>query len=714
MTVTLTDTFDNASGEFVNYDAYDPAIRTDIQGLKHRDLRNLHQNDVTTVEGIYALNLDSMSDLDLIEVGTIGSVKTVTAGEHWTGATIAVDPAYANFPILSIVASGAGTFVAQSSAAPVDLLNDFGDNDYISVALPSFPASSLNLATSTIFLGDGTNTASVPFSATLVVLTTGHSELRLHRSQFTGIDLAAVTLVGFSIVATAACTVRVMAIRLLSQTWMLAGIDLETRYGRLHRPAPWNGDVTSAADFTQPILWRSTDPPSADDPRPIDAGVQVIFNTGSMTQANTFALYFREVTEDFMTQLDLDSEAMAVLDGHEQPDLGEALFYTREQTDIEPFTQAQIDTAQQFDLERAPDTVASAYIKFELQWSPSGSEHLYIRNSEDQGVTVTAPTLSANTTYMLVANLVDNDFSVLIYEVDDSGNIGTEVYSASGSSDFYYKRRKGRFGWLANLTDGDAYIESIQPQLLNFNEYRSAPILSNTPVIGAELFVTTSPNLEQFSTFVPGPLNVASASVVVRDSARSTSGSAWRIDSFGTNGFQGVESNLFTLDDIANTEIEFDLYYPSAAVLAGSLPQAYLQDDKKLRLLQLSMPTIIPDQWQRVRLLASTLNLVPSGRYSLLIVQQSAFQSSWWVDNPTISSRTVTWDGRAVIEDAWASNAALCKWVPFRNVLNRQGGGILFQTRGNQLQIRAKAVRQDGSISRVQVIPKYAELGRVS
>jgi hypothetical protein len=83
---------------------------------------------------------------------------------------------------------------------------------------------------------------------------------------------------------------------------------------------------------------------------------------------------------------------------------------------------------------------------------------------------------------------------------------------------------------------------------------------------------------------------------------------------------------------------------------------------------------------------------------------------NWWVDNVRIYEHTVSWHGRAVVEDPWA--AVEDDWTPFQNAFNRDFGGILFQGRERKLQIKATGHKQDSRIDKIQFKPKYAELGR--
>lgn len=173
---------------------------------------------------------------------------------------------------------------------------------------------------------------------------------------------------------------------------------------------------------------------------------------------------------------------------------------------------------------------------------------------------------------------------------------------------------------------------------------------------------------------------------------------------------QGVQSNIFTVSDFENTEITFDIFYPSTAILAGGSLQAFLLDPAGIYSINLPLPQIFPDQWQHVRMRMPFGQTVLTGAYRFVLVQDTATPSTWWVDNISIPSRSIAWDGRAIVDDPWNSNDA--RWTPFRNVINREGGGVLFPHRGTTLQVRGRALLQDATINRVQFKPKYSGLGR--
>ena len=104
----------------------------------------------------------------------------------------------------------------------VDLSTGFKDTDEVSVTLPDFPLSSLDLTETKIEFTSNADgnfgvgpTDSIPFSYTTNALVAGDSEMRFPRQLLATVDLEKVTGVRFVIAATANCTFKCMAIRLL-------------------------------------------------------------------------------------------------------------------------------------------------------------------------------------------------------------------------------------------------------------------------------------------------------------------------------------------------------------------------------------------------------------------------------------------------------------------------------------------------------------------
>jgi hypothetical protein len=709
MRLPINEEFDNALGRWDGYDAYDYAAREALKEQQHTDLRVFQHLNVATGGSILDLNPLTMSDLAADGMEDVTGSVIVEPGEAWNIDTVGPDPIRSNFRTLraALAANTTTTVYSRMETNLVDL-SDYEPDDFISVALPSFPAASLDLTQTFLRLGDGTNTVNVPFTASVLPITL-NTELRIPLSAFAGIDLSHIIDVGFVFRSTAATTVVAMSYRAISKTWRFMSLDYDTRYQRLRRAAPRNGDLAAAPEFTQPIMWRGSSPPAEDDPKPIDGEVGVLFNTGSMTGTNQFAVYFREQTDDYLTMGDLNGEPMSGFDGQVQPDVGAARYNLTTQDDLGRFTQEELDNRIQFDLERTPDNVSALWTQFLFQWSATRST-ITISNTEASTYTFDAPALTPGSNYIVVAHIEENEVRARVFAVDIQGNVGALIFDTTTViDDNVFKRRKGRFGWWASLNDGDATVEAIHDRGFTYAEYRSVPMKSNTPVVGAELFVGTSPNTEHFEYFTPGIYNRNEYALVERDTAKSTSGESWRITDFGTQVSQGVQTNAFPITDFVNTEISFDLFYPSSAILAGTQIGASLIDAKNQRTIPLLMPEIVPDQWQHIRILMPQDQLILTGNYRLIIYGLGVAPSIWWVDNVNIFTRTVIWEGRAVVDDAWKTNDA--RWTPFRNILNRENGGILFPHRGTELQVRAKGIAQTAVINRIQFKAKYAELG---
>jgi hypothetical protein len=704
----LTEEFDSPIGAYTDYDAYTDIDRTNLAKLKHIDLRVFRQNDELGLgHTMFALDSMRMSDLDDLTMLDLEGPLVINKGEHWN-ATVAVDATRGHFPILAqaLTASTTTTITSTMTDDPVDI--SLVSGGILSIALPSFPAASI-LATSTVRLTDLAGvTVSIPFASSTTTMLTGNTEFTYPIANLSGIDLTHIVGVGFRITTTANCTFRCMAYRVLSPDWILAAIDRDTRYGRLRRGVPRNGDATAAAAFTQPIVWKATSPPGKYDPRPIDAEVSVVFNTGSASATNTFSLYFRELAADFMTQLDLDGTPQALLDGHPQPDVGEALYTGRTVGDLSHYSVGSLSAETVEDLGRTSDSTSASWIEFRTNWSP-GASSVVITDTEGNNYTIPLSTpLAANQSYVLFASIEGTGVRMVIHTIDASNNIGSLVFDTLLiNDDNIFKRRKGRFGWKASFSDGDAWIDTIRERKANYAEYRSLPFESTTPIVGAQLFVANSPAIEQFEYLVPSAL-VTPTTTVTEDTSKFTKGgSSYKISNSGGSPQQGVITNEFILSDFANTNIKFDLYYPSSATSQGARVRALLFDGP--RIVPLLMPEILPDQWQTISLRLTLDQNIMSGRYRLMIFQPSSVSTTWWIDNVCIATRSVAWYGRTAINDPW--NADNSTWMPFYNRVNTNDG-VLFSERGNQLQIRANALTPTATINRIQFKPKYAQLGR--
>jgi hypothetical protein len=642
-----------------------------------------------------------------------GTAYDSTSQEIYTTQVLST---YNNWRVLAVPIAGMAQTIT-SITDPIDLLTGFEDDDFISLTLPDYQETTITEASTFLDMTSNPSgdfavgpTASVAFNATTVPLIQGNSEFRVLRSAFdqNGIDLSAITGVRIRFVSGASTvTIYLGALRLLSKDWKYGTLDQDTRFDRLVRPMSLNGDPTVAPQFTQPIVWRAADVSGELDPKPIDFNIAVGFNTGSRQGSNQISIYGRELTEDFMQQLDLNGLDQGMLTGRDQPDVGAAAYNERLQSDLAPFKQDQLGGLTQFDLERTPDYLSASWIEFVLNWTATSTQ-LSVVNTEGDGYNFNLGTpLAANTNYVLVFELEDTSARAAIYPLGDRGEIkfSAPVFDSTRiDDDFSYKRRKGRFGWYASLEDGDAFIESIRFRSASYAEYRSLPYESLTPVIGAELTAESSPPIDLFEYFVP----TSSTVKVEFDQELSSSGQSWRVTDYGPYGFQGIQSNPFPITDFDQTEILLDVYYPSTVELEAAA-EFYLKSQYDY-LIPLPKPKVYPDQWQTVRLRTPSSHLAQTGDYRLVVIQNRPANLNWWVDNVRIFERTVSWHGRAYVDDPWAETED--DWTPFQNAFNRDYGGILFQGRERRLQVKGVGHKQDATIQKVQFKPKYAELGR--
>lgn len=681
--IPLTEEF---TGQFTNYDTYDATLRKTFAGQRHINVRTF----------------------------------TSDSGEGWTVGTFGPQASFNHLPGLSLpVTAGTTTTASVVTTRPVDISTGFADTDFISLALPTFPLPSITLATSFVDLTSdpaGSFTAattSVALSQSTVALVNGNSEFRVPRSLFnTGATkLTAITGVRFRITATANATVLCQALRLLASTWVLGPIDIDNWNGRLQATVATNGSLPQSPAYSQPILWRAASPSSIDDPRPIDADFGIVFYTGSQTANNSFTLYMREISEAFLTQLDLDGTPMSQLDNNPQPDIGISKYSPRLMSDLDRLTVSQLDTRSMYDIERVSNPTYTGWIQFQLQWGVNPS--FSIGNSASPTYQFT-PSLNNNTYYILICSLQETTARGTIYPLngDFSINPTATFDTTSIVDDFLFKRRQGRIGWQATFGDGDAFIQSVRPRNTCFAEYRSAPLTSLTPVDGAQLYAAYTPNTELWTGFSQLSANTVGSLALSRDAIRAITGSSYRVDDYGTTAGQGIQSNLLNITDLTQVEIAFNLWFPTDTF--GLTAQLVSSQNT---VIPLKLPQLVANTWQRIFIYLPQA-LIQSGKYTFQLFRTTAGHPgtpppiSWWIDNATMFERTVQWSARSVIDDPWHSVYA--PWTDFREVVNSNDDGILFPVRGRQLQVRARALRQDAYIAGMPKFkPKYGQLGRL-
>jgi hypothetical protein len=752
--IPLTDYFDAPDGRWTNYDAYDTAQRDRLLKQRHRDIRSFVAPSALPVN-MYAMADKPLADLEGLSMSDVGAAPGLVYGEEWSRGVIEVEPDRWHWSGLTL-ACPVGTTQTTSVTAPVDLWSDFTDDAIVTFALPDFPASKLRLANFDITFATATDTWTVtPFASPdclaaqadgwATSLVNGDSIVNIPRYLiWRGVEnrealLKAVTTVTLRFVATAATTVRLLAIRLVSPEWTWPQLDINTLTNRVERsPHPKGTDDSASMSWPRnnfddeqvpwdwPILFKAYQPSGTFDPRPLDISEAVVFGTGAMTTGE-LRLYFRESTLDLVTQLDLDNaDGTSRLTESElasynaaggrgatqrdlealgrQLDFDVARYHVKVQADLDPFQQQQLDTQPQYNLEAKPDTFSAAWVEVRLAWS-YGVTTLTIRDTEGNGYDFDVA-LDTDTRYAMLVDLQESDIRVRIYATDDADRLpATPLFDSNViRDDFLISRRAGRVGWYANFLDGNAYLDSVRAYNLNFGEYRSVPFRSITPVIGGQVFFGGSPPEE----LVTG-VDDLNGGVVTPDRTKSNSGVAYRVDTPGSKLFEGFTTNEFHIDNFRETVLSFNLWVPSD-IADGGLTVFLV--DRWSRPLPLNLGRIEPGHWQPWRLdLTSLAGYILPSYFRLQFIFDQQVRGTFYVDAISLRQQTLAWHGRAQAGDAWGDNAS--PWMPFGECVNGQANGILFPTIGTAPQVRALARRQNANLSQVKFLPQYAPLGRL-
>lgn len=700
------------------------------------------------------------------------------SGEGWTVGTFGDLAITGHYPAIAIEASGVTESESVTPNHPVDLLTGFSDDDYFTFALPKFPLEDINIAQSRIEItsdpqGHCSNTkltATVALAESTKAIAEGDSQFIVSRSvlEQNEIDLGAITGVRLKIVCESGKTgtVYVMGMKLILAPieghpgWVVSTVDFDNWNGLLRKPTPLNGDITDGPVLDQGIMWKADLLPGYNDPRPVDTEFGVVVSPGSQTLQNEVTLYMREEPLIFQTQLDLIGVTQSQLDGHPQPDLGTEEFVPRTLREFDGQPMSRFDHLEQMkDLERLPvaNPVEQSWITFTLKWG-EGKTKLIMTNSVLPGyVFPKVPMMETGAEYLMVCSLEDSGARVRIFALNKDKSVVQEPLFDSTliEDDGVFRRRQGRVGWKALLADNDAYVHSIRPRSVVFAEYKSAPLVSLTPVDGAQLFANFTGNEELWNQGFDITPSTSKGVVLTRDKSRTLSGESFRVD---TNGIEnvGIQTDLMSLTDLSQLQIQFSIWFAGESRNIGNKlvirPRSYEELEKLGKptysaleslyenyediealieiteeimesnivaqlesdqgtILPLGMPALETNQWQEIILRIPQDEIIQSGFWRLQILQPTNIPSSWWIDQVSIFERTVQWSARSVVSDAWNSNYA--PWTDFRDIVNVNRKGVLISPRGKNLQLRARAKRQNASIKTPKIIPRYAKLGRL-
>lgn len=640
-----------------------------------------------------------------------------------------------HFVIPTSASSSPGTF---TKVVAIDISGFTGEGDYISFSLPEFPRTKLEISKTLVDFTSHPEgnfsvgpTDSIAFSAASPALpgVAEDTEMRLPISLLKTIDKGALTGIRFRLYAKEKCTFRCLSIRACSANWKYAPLDIDTLWDRAHRPPSVNGKAAPTTTFPEaegksfPILFRSNDLSGITDPMPVNIDAGAVFTTGSFEQAkegsfNEIGLFFRDIPIDDQTMVELNTFKQAELDGKgKQPDFGTALYTTRTQKQLDVDDQGEIDNSTQFVLEREPDLTEHSWLEVRLRWNATqATNELTVHNADGIGYAFTGmeikPISSKNQDaghYILLVSLIGSSCRVKIFPVDQVGNIGeTAVFDSDTIIDTnLFKRRKGRFGWWAKFSDGDAYLENVKTRGVNYGEMISKEFLSITPIKGVSLFAGSTEDVRLAKTIYPTNSELTSLTL---DPSASATGHAFKVSPTPLKSLQGITTNTFVIDDPNDLQISFNLKFPSSDIPGGNLNVYLLGPNEQITNLNLSSYT--KETWSHVKAEIPKGTLFQTGSYQLVLMQPLPVSTDpWWIENLAVNTSSVKWAARSHANEPWGDPEE--RWQNAGFTLNSEQGGIVFEEIGNGLQVRAQVRRQEGEIHDYKAVPQYATLGRI-
>lgn len=712
MTIPVIPLYEDAmspTGTFSNYDTYNSAQLISLAEQEHVDIRSfrfigstgvvttmlvLNGDNMLILGGLevggmtytsdtipptmFVLDGDSMTLLDTLAVGEM-TLTPVLETEGWTAGTVAAQSDRNYFNGISLACTTGANVTASVMSLEVDLavLNPTGA--YVSLSLPAFPAADLTLASCHLDLANGdfsTGTiASVAFSASTISLTGGGDvEASFPLSAFSALDLTAITGVRFRLTATTSCTFRCLAIRAMVPSWLFAPIDQNTEYPTIVPTVPPTGTATPSYTFPAssspatawPMLLWAAD--QAGDPAIKDASVSFFVDTGQSLATNAFTVLFRELAFVYTDLTTFDTMTMGELDGT-----------------MADGTPAMID-----------DYADTNSIQITLNWGASSS--VTFGNQSGAKYTLTSWTPSPNTTYYCVVTLSGGTARFIAYVASPTGS-ELVAFSASAFDStiivdpYLFQRRMGRLGWYAVLGDGNSGIRKIRPVRTTYSVYESLPLLSDTPVKGVRLYADTTPDVELFE----GGFATVNNSTITIDTIKSNSGQSFRIDCSGAQPNQGIVTSIMRFEDFADTIITFNILAPLTVTLQG-----FLYSSQGLA-YPLPLGPFPINHWTPQQIDLSVLApVIAPGPWQLYIITADTDARTWYIDKLSVRAKSV----------AWFATSGVGPSLPFGDAINDPYDGLTLNP-GNALQVRADALTQSASISRVQVLPQYAQLGNI-
>ena len=419
-----------------------------------------------------------------------------------------------------------------------------------------------------------------------------------------------------------------------------------------------------------------------------NSGTVTSNSESTSTQYNQVGLILRETGNQPYTQYDFTSAAKGGASN-------------KTQLDLENLTSLSIKDSGHWN-----NVNYSSFYFASLIWNANGAyvqlqDELSLTSSSTQDRTlykIPAIGLLPNKNYQFNVLFEDSKFRIYITDLDDQylrlNSIqntnyldDTCVFDTNWIYDERIIRRKGRFGWWANLYDGDAYVRKIGINSASYAEYVSETMRSRTPVSGTQIFHESSPAIELFDSAL---------ATGVGATLQNSLNNKYAVATTNTGGMlQGLVTNEFVVHN-SKLNINFNLF----ATDAGNIKAYLFSTDQDIeRQINLTLPDFINNKINNVKIPVEGIGY---GNYKLYIVQEKSTSNLIKIENISIQSPQVEWSARSDNNFIWQNYN-----VDGNNLHN----GLMFGNRGKNLQIKAVAKNQFGSIQKIKTVPKYAELG---
>ena len=690
---SLVQAFINPDGSFQPSICADEEQNIQIPFQRHVDIRTFFQDDIKVPWNQFDLDFFDQTFLNTqTQMELEADNEIVIDGDNWTAGAVGPQPAFNNQSGIQLTCTGSAT-TTTSSYTPhtkIDIVTGFGDYfDLVSLACPSLPLADLDLTQCFLDLSSdpggsfSSSTASVAFSDGFLNPTGGDYEIGLLRSLFTGADLTAITAVRLRIFATTTCVFRCNAIRMLPPTWKAAVLDTDTRRSRLVSAVSRTGNVSDhqfpTADLSDisndpnwPMLFAQ--PTGSDQVYNIDHSIR--FYTGANGNSDFVWMTYRAVPANENTQSHLETMTMADLNGMVQPDF---------QTPV-----------------AVPDLANNTALSVVISWGSGGGQALLFTDGPTE-YTYT-PVFAAHSYYVAFVTVKGRSVRLRIYGCDQVGNVnyGDQVLDTLVVTDPELVRDgTGLVGWYALLGDGDSAIYGINASYTAYSKYKSNPLRSQTPVIGASLYTEGSSNV----TLAGGLLSSPYGGTVSIDTSRSPT--AYKVQMDSAHPLEGAATEPFWVYDWSNTVVEFSLFAPGNIV---NQPLVLFLLSPNLTIYQLTIPFYTINAWQNYSLSMANSTLL-TGYYTLFFAQPGVSSSAYWVDHFQVYTRSFEWKIRGHGDDYHDDDTT--DWVYFEDAVGQVNMGASLRERDLSIIVAGHQLQSDATLEALQIVPYYNDRSKL-